>query len=193
MPAGCSSSIRLTLILGAEPTRLKWGIDLAKEEAEQVGRDPATLKLGAVVSLVAHSDPDVAIRLGGGAQAAMMRESAMFGKIHGPVKPEHQEVIQNIVKAYDLNGHAAVHTPQSQVLTRDFVETFAVVGTPEVCVQRFRELADLGLERFYIATPGGIDANRGATEAERAEAEEIEHHVFNDVLPKVRDMTPAAV
>ena len=36
----------------------------------------------------------------------------------------------------------------------DFIERFAIVGRPEVCLQRLLELSAIGIDRFVVVGPG---------------------------------------
>jgi 5,10-methylenetetrahydromethanopterin reductase len=38
------------------------------------------------------------------------------------------------------------------VLPDEFVDRFAIVGTPEECAERFQEIIDLGVDRFLVLT-----------------------------------------
>ncbi len=45
---------RIILTLGANPERIRWGIETARQAAQSTGRDPGELKFGAYVNLVCH-------------------------------------------------------------------------------------------------------------------------------------------
>jgi 5,10-methylenetetrahydromethanopterin reductase len=64
------------------------------------------------------------------------------------------------------------------VLTPEFVDRFAVVGAPDACAQRLRELTALGLERFVIT---------GASfRADRDHVRTSEELLTGELLPALR-------
>ena len=50
-------------------------------------------------------------------------------------------------------------------MTSDFIDRFAIVGSPDHCVARFRELAGLGLSKFVLSGVGARDADGVAARA----------------------------
>ena len=46
----------VTFAVGADPERLAWAADYARQARKQVGLDPSTLKLGAFLNVVVHPD-----------------------------------------------------------------------------------------------------------------------------------------
>jgi 5,10-methylenetetrahydromethanopterin reductase len=73
-------------------------------------------------------------------------------------------------------SNTAAHT---EALNAGFVDRFAVVGTPEQCVERLRTLAELGLERFVITGP--------SFRADREHARTADELLTREVLPAVRE------
>jgi 5,10-methylenetetrahydromethanopterin reductase len=71
--------------------------------------------------------------------------------------PSDKANFEAIQRGYDMNKHSDVHANDKVIgesLTWDFVERFAVVGTPEQCTKRLLELHALGIKRFVIVGPG---------------------------------------
>ena len=50
-------------------------------------------------------------------------------------------------------------------MTTEFIDHFAIVGSPDHCVERFRELAELGLSKFVLSGVGARDADGVAARA----------------------------
>ena len=61
-----------------------------------------------------------------------------------------REIVAEVGRRYDSNEHLSNKAAHTGALTPAFVDRFAVVGPPDVCAQRLRDLAGLGLERFVI-------------------------------------------
>ena len=66
---------------------------------------------------------------------------------------------------YDMRAHTRGDSPQAAFVTADFIDRFAIVGSPDHCVARFRELAELGLSKFVLSGVGARDADGVAARA----------------------------
>jgi 5,10-methylenetetrahydromethanopterin reductase len=66
---------RVSLSIGAEPARVRWAADLARETRERAGLDPGALRLGAYVHVGVDPDRAAARELIRGAAAAFARFS----------------------------------------------------------------------------------------------------------------------
>jgi 5,10-methylenetetrahydromethanopterin reductase len=69
-------------------------------------------------------------------------------------------------------------------LTESFIDRFGIVGPPEHCVSRLRQLADLGVDRFIVVGP--------SIDADRAQARVAVETFTAEVLPAIRELTHAA-
>lgn len=157
---------RVTLAVGADPDRIAWALDLVRAAAADAGRDPATVDVGAYVTLGCHPDLDVARTLISGAVAAFAHFSAMPGSTGAGLRPDDQAVVAEVGRRYDSNSHLrnqAAHAETVENAT-DFVDRFAVVGPPDRCAERLHELAALGIGRFVLTGPSfGADPEQART------------------------------
>ena len=87
---------RVLLALGAEPKRVAWGIETAREAAREAGRDPGTLRFGAYVNVVCHDDVAKGRELGRATTGLFARFSVMYGDISGPADEAQAEVFRNL-------------------------------------------------------------------------------------------------
>jgi 5,10-methylenetetrahydromethanopterin reductase len=166
---------RTLLAVGADPERVSW--------AAGVTREAGATRVGAFVNVVAHPDATTAHALARGGITTFARFSAMDGTVRSPIDPDSERVLHDVHDAYDMRAHTRGGSPQATRLTEPFVDRFGIVGPPEHCVHRLRELADLGIDRFIVVGPS-IDADRAeATIAMRTFAEEV--------LPAVKEMSHA--
>ncbi|MCP4906041.1 MAG: LLM class flavin-dependent oxidoreductase [bacterium] len=136
---------RVTLGVGAAPERVAWAVDIARKAR-------ADSSIGAQVIVMPHPDPERARRFAAGLTASLARFSTLNGRTVGPASPAEFEVFENLRAHYDMNQHG--RAPEG-VLTADFVDRFAVVGTPDHCVDRLARLVELGITRFVICGPLG--------------------------------------
>ena len=161
---------RVTLAVGADVERLRWGSELA--------RSNGATSVGAYVNVVVNDDPMSAARLGEGGLATFARFSVMHGEPTGPVSDEQRGVLTRVHGAYDMTRHTHTGTPQAAQLTQEFAERFGEFGPTDHCVRRLREIVGLGLDHLVVVGPS-IGADRAASAAA--------HRRFNEeVLPALR-------
>jgi 5,10-methylenetetrahydromethanopterin reductase len=167
---------RVLLGVGADPERLGWAIEHARAARRAAGLDPAALRFGAYVNLVCHPDVATARRLVSGGLATFARFAVMeSGRIAGPASETQRRVLGDVRRAYDMRLHTVVGSPQSGVLTPEFVDRYAIVGPPDVCIARLRETAALGIDKLMVVGP-----TLGADPAEARRAGEA---FAREVLP----------
>lgn len=170
---------RVTLAVGADPDRVAWALDLARAAAADAGRDPAAISFGAYVNVGCHPDVDAARELISGGVAAFAHFSSMPGSTGAGLAEPDRAVVAEVGRRYDSNEHLSNSAAHTEPLSAEFVDRFAVVGTPEVCVDRLRALAGLGIDRFVIT---------GASfRADRDHARTAEQLLVGEVLPALRE------
>lgn len=145
---------RITFALGADPDRLAWGIGLARQAAADAGRDPDEIDVGAYVNVGCHPDPDAARAMVAGSVAAFAHFSAMPGSTGAGLAEEDRRVVAEVGRRYDSDQHLRNDADHTDVLDRDFVDRFAVTGTPDAVVDRLVTLSSLGVGRFVVTGPG---------------------------------------
>jgi 5,10-methylenetetrahydromethanopterin reductase len=154
---------RVMFTLGADVERLQWGIELAKKTRAAAGLDPDAIAFGAYINMGCHSDIGKARGLVRGGLTTFARFSVMHGKANGPVSEKDREQLETLVTNYDMKQHTRADSRQAGTLADDFVDRFAVVGSPERCIERLKSLAALGLDK--VAISGGT---RGASAEDAA-------------------------
>jgi len=169
---------RVMFTLGADVDRLQWGIDLAKRTRREAGLDPDAITFGAYINMGCHSDLAKARGLVRGGLTTFARFSVMHGKANGPVSAKDREQLETLVTNYDMKQHTRADSRQAGTLADDFVDRFAVVGSPERCLSRLKSLAALGLDK--VAISGGT---RGASAEDAAVNRDL---VAKHVLPAMR-------
>lgn len=166
---------RIMFTLGADIERLAWGIALAKKTRQDAGLDPDAIAFGAYVNLGCHSNVAAARGLVRGGLTTFARFSVMHGKANGPVSTGDAAVLENLRSNYDMRKHTQGDSRQAGTLTDDFVDRFAIVGSPDRCIERLQSLAALGLDK--VAISGGM---RGASAEDAAMSKRL---VAGQVLP----------
>lgn len=151
---------RVLFTVGAVPERLQWGMALAREARGQAGGDPAALAMGAYVNLVCHRDRAIARNLVRGGLTTFARFSVMHGTISGPADEATQALLHKLHHDYDMRHHTRADSVQAALMNDDFVDTFAIAGPPDYCLERLAELERLGIDKVIISGPtAGTDRN----------------------------------
>jgi 5,10-methylenetetrahydromethanopterin reductase len=169
---------RVMFALGADEERIAWGIETARSARRDAGLDPDGITFGAYVNCGCHTDIDRARDLVKGGLTTFARFSVMHGKASGPVSDRDRAVLHDLRNAYDMKAHTRGDSRQAGVLTPDFIDRFAVAGTPDLVIRRLRGLRGLGLDK--IAISGGM---RGASVEDAAMSRTL---LEREVLPVVR-------
>lgn len=171
---------RLTFSLGAIPERIAWGLGIARAARADAGLPESGVSCGAQVVVVCHRDPEAALALATSFVQPLARFQVIQGAGAGPFAPGDIEALHAIRREYDMNRHADVtggnRLTGQTVLSPDFVRRFAVVGTPDECIERLSGLLACGLDRLVLVGPGFYPEAWG----------EDRHQVTREVLPALR-------
>jgi 5,10-methylenetetrahydromethanopterin reductase len=144
---------RVTLAVGADPARVRWAVELARQARPDV-------TLSAYVNVVIDDNRERGRALTAGAVAGFARFSALHGRLAGPAGPAERATYEQLPASYDIGQHfrAGAHTAS---LTAGFIDAYAIVGDSEDCRRRLLELNELGIEAFHIVG-AGRDVDRSA-------------------------------
>lgn len=163
---------RVMLSVGADPERIRWGVETIREARRQADLDPNDVAIGAYVNLACDPDLTAARDLVSGGLATFVRFAAMDGRITGKVSSAQREVLEGVHRAYDMRRHTRVGAQQTAALTPEFVDRYAIVGDGTRCVERLREIASLGIDKFIVVgATAGADRTRAKAALDRLEAE----------------------
>jgi 5,10-methylenetetrahydromethanopterin reductase len=164
------------ITVGADLERVSQAVTAVRTAA--AARTPA-VSIGAFVNVGVSHDLNAA--------RSMVRGSvAIFAHFlsQGPTRTgtdTDRPVLDRLGRAYAEARHGLSAARHSTQLPDEFVDRFAVVGTPEQCVARFQALAAAGVERFVVV-PGSRDADPRLLDAS--------NELFaREVLPALRATT----
>lgn len=144
---------RIMFTLGADRQRIAWGIETARRAREKAGLDPGTISVGAYVNCACDTDPVKARELVKGSVTTFARFSVMHGEVSGPLSADQRRILNALHDAYDMKKHTRGDSPQAAILTDEFIDQFAIAGSPDYCISRLRELQDLGLDKLIVSGP----------------------------------------
>jgi len=174
---GARHAERVMFSLGADPNRLAWGIEVAREARREAGLDPDGIAFGAYINLACHDDIGAARDLVRGGLTTFARFNIMHGRVTGPWSEKAQGALRALIQNYDMNMHSQSGSRQASTLTDDFIDQFAIVGTPEQCLKRLRGLVALQLDKVVIGGRLGLSQNPNAPRA----IELLEQRVLPDL------------
>jgi 5,10-methylenetetrahydromethanopterin reductase len=181
---GARLAERVTFNVGADPDRIRGCVEQAREARRSAGLGADGVSLGAYVNVAPHPDDRVARELVKPVVAVYARFSGSAGTL-ARLDRRDASVIRAVEEHYDMSRHGRGGAGHLAYLTDDFVDRFAVAGTPEHCIERLAGLVELGLERFAVVGPTR-DADPGVVKESRRLLSEV-------VLPGVRRAAGAAV
>lgn len=174
---GARLAERVTFNVGADPDRIRSCIESARASRKGAGLPAEGLSLGAYLNVAPHPNAATARELVKPVVAVYARFSRNAGPGEG-VAAGDASVIQEVAGHYDMSRHGRAGASHLAYLTDDFVERFAVAGTPQRCVERLNQLVAMGLERFAIVGPTRDTDPEAAAESRRLLSEVV--------LPEVR-------
>jgi 5,10-methylenetetrahydromethanopterin reductase len=162
--------------VGADPERIGWAVDRAKQARRDAGLNLDGLELAVWLNIAVHPDLDVARSLVGGGLASFSRFSVIHGSPAGGASTADATVLTDLHRSYDMTEHGNRAVSHTAVLTEDFIERNAVIGGPERCIERLRALSELGITRFLLMEAFSRDGEAGVAH----------RNLVRDVLPELR-------
>jgi 5,10-methylenetetrahydromethanopterin reductase len=145
----------ISFAVGADPERLAWAMDYARQARRQAGLDPSTLKLGAFLNVVVHPDAARARAMARGTVGVIAHFSGMSRDSAAGMWADDRAVVQKIGETYDMSRHARGDARHALLMDDAFLDRFAIAGSPSHCVKRFETVLKLGLDHLIIVGPGG--------------------------------------
>lgn len=153
---GARLAERVSINVGAAPERVAWGIETARRAMLPDRPRPS---LGAYLVVACHPDRATARNLAKGPLAPYAHFAGMPGSPKASLSEEDRAVVEALTADYDLARHGRTDARHVRYLGDDFIDRFAVVGPPDRCVERLKELIDLGLDRLIVVE--GRDPSAG--------------------------------
>ena len=166
----------IAFALGSDPDRLAWGLERARGAREEAGLDPRAIGLAAYINVACHPDIDTARALASETLATFARFSVMHGSIAGPLPEQERNMLRGLNKTFNMLEHER----NTNLLSNELIDRFAIVGPPETCIRRLHAMADVGIEKVIVAGPWNY---ADSPEAKRAVAQRAEEELVRHVLP----------
>jgi len=145
--------------VGADAGFLADRIAFARAAAERAGRDPESLRFGAMVNCVLHEDLAAARDAMRGGATTFARFSSFAGNDPSRLPEKLQAAVAWVREHYDMRDHTRANVAHTRGITDDFVDWFGIAGDATHARERFQALADIGLD-FVHVVPGSTGADR---------------------------------
>lgn len=173
---------RVTFAVGSAPERIAWAFDTLRANLATIGRERATLRVGAYINLVCDPDEKRAIDLGRMISGMVAHFAGMRGSPVEHLPPQLKALAVRMKSGYDMARHAQNEGSHLQMVDDAFVDWFSICGPPAKCLDRLQALIGQGLDHVYLLGGSPVAAPHGA----RQEAMVRQTRLFAEqVLPKL--------
>ena len=135
----------------ADPDLIAWCLDLVRQGARSVGRDPASIQVMAAAPVWVSSDLAVARERVRWFPALVSNHVIdMLSRYPDNSLPAALTAYVRNRGGYDYQHHCEVGSDNADFVTDDVVDRFCVVGDAEAHVSKLEQLAALGVTQFNI-------------------------------------------
>ncbi len=131
--------------VGVAPELVQYVLDTVREGAEDAGRNPQEIQIALHVGCEISDDRD---------QARENVKSYVARRVLAPL-PESltgftKEIRMEFEKAYSLQGHLQVDAAHARLVQDEWIDRFALAGTPEECLDKLRVFTKLGVNEIIL-------------------------------------------
>ena len=174
---------RISFAVGSAPERIRWAIDTATEHLQAIGRDRASISIGAFVNLVCDEDEARAINIGRMIAGMVAHFAGMKNAPTDHLPPQLRELAIHMQSGYDMAHHAQEEAGHASEVNDEFVDWFSICGPPGKCRQRLSSIMELGLDHAYILGGSPVAHPHGERQAAMVEQTRL---FAEEVLPAFR-------
>jgi 5,10-methylenetetrahydromethanopterin reductase len=172
----------INLSVGSAPERIAWAQSIINKALRATGRDRSEIHVGAQVALgVAEDIHDACegVRSIVFSMAQFNARSASSDTSAAPINAFKE----GLEVAFQGRSRKEVQDPENLKvwggpLTDDFVQWFAVVGSPARVADRIRELEKMGLDHLYV--------NFGTIDSDKSFVAESKGRFVAEVMPRLK-------
>lgn len=142
------------LMGAADPDFCRWQLDYIYEGLERSGRDRSELLIDLIVTMSVDDDEEKALN---DVRAWATSQAATFDvwKSMPPAWEKFRPEFAAANSGYHLVEHLSLHAGHKQVVSDEFVQSVALAGTAQQCVERLRALTELDIDRITFALLSG--------------------------------------
>lgn len=131
--------------VGVAPELIQYVLDSVREGAESAGRDPAAIRIAVHVGCDISENRE---------QARENTKTYVARRVIAPLPPEltgfTKKEKEEFQEAYTLPGHLQVDAPHARLVREEWIDRFALAGTPEECLEKLHRFADMGVHEVLL-------------------------------------------
>lgn len=142
------------LMGAADPDFCTWQLEHIYEGLDKAGRDRSELLIDLVVTMSIDDDEGSAlddVRAWATSQAATFHPWKRMPPAWERFRPDFEAAAD----AYHLVDHLSLQAGHKQIVSDEFVQSVAIAGSLEHCLERLRELTKLDVDRITFALLSG--------------------------------------
>jgi 5,10-methylenetetrahydromethanopterin reductase len=174
---------RISFAVGSAPERIEWAVNTATQHLESMGRDRASLSIGAFVNLVCDKDEQRAINIGRMIAGMVAHFSGMKNAPVDHLPPQLKDLAIHMQNQYDMDKHAQEEAQHATEVSDEFVDWFSICGAPEKCQSRLQTIIDLGLDHVYLLGGSPVAHPHGERQAGMIQQTQL---FAEEVLPNLK-------
>ncbi|GAA4474958.1 TIGR03842 family LLM class F420-dependent oxidoreductase [Rhodococcus olei] len=176
---GATIGDAVSFSVGGDPERVRAAIERARAARIESGFDPDSLRLGAFLNIAVHDDMETAARITSGKLASFSRFSVMHGKVTGEATGADEAELERLHGKYDMTSHGRADAEHTTLLSAEFAERNAIIGSAKQCLERLMELRELGITRFFLTEEFSREGVAGESHAA----------IVEEIVPEVNSWT----
>ena len=142
------------LMGAADPEFCKWQLDYIYQGLEKAKRKRSELVIDLIVTMSIDEDKEKAlsdVRAWATSQAATFDVWKTMPAAWEKFRPQFREAAEH----YHYKDHLSLHAGHKQIVSEEFVQSVAVAGNLNYCLDRLKEVAKLDIDRISFALLSG--------------------------------------
>lgn len=145
---------RVSFALGGDVERIAWGINQVNQTlCEKIRTIEDKPSLGVYLNICVHDDVERAAELVRPGVGIFAHFTGMPGANRKHVNQADQSMFDKLGASYDKVRHGRGDASHAQEMSVEFIDRFSVIGPPEVCIKKLKDIQKLGIDRISVIGP----------------------------------------
>jgi 5,10-methylenetetrahydromethanopterin reductase len=174
---------RVSFAVGSPPERIDWALKTLSQRLEETGRDRSRLSVGAYIILVCDHDEKRAIDSARMISGLIAHFTGLKNAPTEHLPAKLKSLALRLKQEYDMARHNLDTGSHLSAIDDEFVDWFAICGSPQKCIDALGALIEKGLDHIYILGGTPKAESHGARWEKAVEQQEL---FSSDVLPFFR-------
>ena len=145
---------RVSFALGGDVERIAWGINQVNQTlSKKIRTIEDEPSLGVYLNICVHDDVERAAELVRPGVGIFAHFTGMPGANREHVNQADQSMFDKLGAGYDKVRHGRGDATHAQEMSVEFIDRFSVIGPPEVCIKKLKDIQKLGIDRVSVIGP----------------------------------------